>query len=197
MHRRAAAAIPFLPLMLCLAAPGARADCALGATYAISTTGPNLPNTVTVCAQTTRCGAAGQTMLRQDVATGEIVQLADFCSSSACYVDECVPEGSYRYGYATPFTCDQKGCGDSVPYFVTATVSTAPASSCARSATDTGPVAYTGTAPWGAGGTQEISCGSSGCVTPGFKLGTNVAALDAGALVAAALLWLRIRKRAR
>ncbi len=196
MHGRAASSILFLPILLTVVSPGAKADCALGATYEISASGPNLPNTVTVCTQTTRCGDATRTLLRQDIATGDIVQLPNYCDASFCYVDECVPQGSYRYGYEIPFTCEEKGCGDQVPYFVTATVTSALGNSCARSATDSGPVAYTGNAPWGSGATQELSCGASGCASPGFTLSTNVAALD-GCALAAALLWLRLRKRAR
>jgi hypothetical protein len=192
--RSSTASILFVPILLGLAAPGANADCALGAAYLISSAGASGPNSVTICVSTSNCGGP-QTMLRQDAATGAIVQLPNFCDASDCYVDECVPAGTYRYGYATPFTCADKACGDSVPYFATATVS-ATGISCTRSAADPGPTAYTSASPWGTGTLQDISCGGSGCATSDLGLSTNVAALDACAIVAA-LLWFRMRKHAR
>src|SRR5262249_40819213 len=54
-------------------------------------------------------------MLRQDVNGGQIVKLADFCASGN-YVDECVPAGTYRYGFAHPLLCDAAPCGGT-PYY--------------------------------------------------------------------------------
>jgi len=189
--------ISFAALLLS-AASGARADCALGATYDVSN---SAPNSVTVCLISTGldCSTTAQVMLRQDTSTGAIVQIANFCSSAtaaqpSCFIDECVPEGSYRYGLADPFTCADKGCGNSVPYFIDAQVTTALTSSCARSAGDPGPTATTAAAPWGASATESLTCpGASGCSTSG--LNTNIALLDLCA-IAIALVWFRLRKRA-
>jgi hypothetical protein len=54
-------------------------------------------------------------MLRQNVETGEVVRLAQRCApwpktrkrteKTTCYVDQCVPPGRYRYGFARPLKC--------------------------------------------------------------------------------------------
>ena len=130
-----------------------------------------------------------------------------FCDQdSLCYVDECVPAGTYRYGFATPFSCETGMCAGPLDYFESDTVADPPASSCARSPSDPGPTAYASEAPWGAGATQQISCestqpdagsgstgsASSGCATSGAN--GNGAALALGALGLA--LGFRRRKRA-
>jgi len=189
--------ISFAALLLSLA-PGARADCALGADYDVTN---SAPSSVTVCLVSSDLagGNTAAVMLRQDIATGAVVQLANFCSGASsvqagCFIDECVPEGTYRYGLADPFTCADKGCGNSVPYFIDAQVTTALTSSCARSAGDPGPTATTAAAPWGASATESLTCpGASGCSTSG--LNTNIALLDLCA-IAIALVWFRLRKRA-
>ncbi len=84
-------------------------------------------------------------MLRQDESGGAIVKLADFCASGA-YVDECVPPGTYRYGLATPFTCDSAACGGT-PYYVEVTVTQGLSGTCTRSSGDSGPTAAT-SVPW-------------------------------------------------
>lgn len=78
-------------------------------------------------------------MLRQNIATGEVVRLASECSpadAQPTYVDDCVPPGVYRYGLARPFapgywpsnptcsnTCGMPTCTFCrADYFVTVTV---------------------------------------------------------------------------
>jgi hypothetical protein len=57
--------------------------------------------------------------------------LSQFCDASAekCYVDECVPKGSCRYGFAKPYECCTACVGTS--YFEAAEVTTEPGASCA------------------------------------------------------------------
>jgi hypothetical protein len=152
---------------LALVALPAHADCAnpIGGDYTVTTTG----STVTICP--TGAGGGGP-LLRQDVSTGEVVEIGG-CSQPnpmggvACFVDECVPSGEYRYGFAEPFTCSDVsgGCGRTAYYFEEATVGAEATGSCKPSiagctatATDTVP-------PWmsGADLTQSTTCPSSGC----------------------------------
>jgi len=190
--------LPFAAVACALAAPRADAKCPAEPSYTITN---SAPNTVVICGAFEGCGSATQTMLREDVATGAFVALANFCDpNSGCYVDECVPEGTYRYGFATPFSCETGECAGPLDYFVNDTVTDPLASSCARSASDPGPTAYASAAPWGA--TQQIDCPStqsgldtvlSGCSTSGAN--SNSAQLALGAL-GLALLCFRARKRA-
>lgn len=77
VHQRIVCFSGALAALLCLA-PQARSDCALGADYEVTVMG----NTVVVCANgigAVDCGASS-TMLRQDTASGALVQLATFCT---------------------------------------------------------------------------------------------------------------------
>ncbi len=78
-------------------------------------------NTVTICPMSfdTRYCPDGGVMLRLDVDTREAVELAGFCDSGECFVDECVPAGTYRYGFAEPFECVEEANTD---YFSEVTV---------------------------------------------------------------------------
>src|SRR5262245_15757631 len=95
-------------LLLGVAVPGrALANCAQPTTYDATTAG----NTVTVClANFGARQCPDQGLLRQNPTSGEVVTLAD-CNSSACFVDECVPVGTYRYGLRTPYACNSASCG--------------------------------------------------------------------------------------
>ena len=125
-------------------ASSARANCAAPTTYSLAVKG----NTVTVSLWNFRgrtCPDPGG-MLREDVSTGEVLKLADFCAADAGrYVDECVPPGTYRYGLATPYVCEPASCGTS--YYETATVSST-LGGCVRSDGNLGPTAASGV-PWG------------------------------------------------
>jgi hypothetical protein len=129
-------------------------------------------NTVTVCLEGTArtCGGAVP-MLRQDEATGTVVELGDACENN-CYVDECVPPGKYRYGFATPFDCSEAGCGTG-EMFAEAEISSAIAG-CTPTSGNPGPTPTPTAAPWGTG--SDISttnhCDGHGCTTaPGERRG--------------------------
>jgi hypothetical protein len=165
----------------------ALANCAAPTTFEAKTTG----NTVTVCLRNfdaRQCPDQG--LLRQNPATGEVVALTD-CDSSACFVDECVPQGAYRYGLEVPYACRSSSCG--TYYFTEATVSTT-LGSCTRTSGFTGPTAFTGAVPWG---TDAQICGYGGAPSCGCRsTGTGaVFALNAVALGAGLLLRARGRKR--
>jgi hypothetical protein len=90
-------------------------------------------------------------MLRQSVGTGEVVRLPQNCTNrrtdpaahrGACYIDECVPPGTYRYGYGRPLEC----AGSSTYYFAQVTVARELPKDCQRSG---GAVATVKRAPWG------------------------------------------------
>ena len=160
----------------------ALANCAAPTTYEATATG----NTVTVCLMnfdSRQCPDEG--LLRQNPATGEVVTLAD-CNSSACFVDECVPEGTYRYGLKSPYACKSASCG--TYYFTEATIS-APLGSCTRTSGLSGPTAFTGGVPWGNnpqicgyGGVPTCGCGSA---SAGAVFALNAVALGAGLLLRA------------
>jgi hypothetical protein len=183
-----------------LLAPGrARADCALGPTYRISV--PASSNTVSACLLSMTCASAGNPLLRQDEATGEVVVVEGTCDSGGCLQDACVPAGTYRYGLLTPETCASLGdtCSSDIPYFGEVTVTNTLPASCTGGTT----MATTMVPPWGAGGkgamvTQSLACpGKSGCgcTTVGKKRGA-VLAIDL--LVAGAgLLAMRLGARRR
>jgi hypothetical protein len=82
------------------------------------------------------------TLLRQNVATGEVVEIG-FCVRN-CYVDECVAPGTYRYGFAQPFVCGPNGA----QYYIEGTVTSALDANCARAPGDAGPTASSNPVPW-------------------------------------------------
>lgn len=134
----------------------ARADCALGAYYQVAVDA----NTVTVCPEATKrkCGDAIG-LLRQNTADGTVVIVNDVCSNN-CYVDSCVPPGTYRYGFATPYDCSEAGCGD-LALFEEATVESALPEGCTPAGSTT---PATTELPWdpGASATKFKKC-DNGC----------------------------------
>ena len=174
-------------LLLCVAGAGvARADCSGGAEYNVTVTG----NTVQVLPELTarKCGGPIG-MLRQNVDTGEVVELANDCDEGR-YVDECVPPGDYRYGFATAYDCSEQGCGG-VQYYV-AVIAPTPVSPCVRSGTSTEATAYSAPVPWASSSSSLRECPSGcGCSAPGRgALGFD------GAVVALSLVALWRRRRA-
>jgi len=105
-----------------------KADCATGPEYYVSLN----KTSFTVCASSggRDCGSS-VAMLRQNVADGSVVVIGNNCDSR-CYVDECVPPGTYRYGYATPYDCSQTGCGGGIVLFREATMPVWTSSECTR-----------------------------------------------------------------
>jgi hypothetical protein len=82
-----------------------RADCIGEETYSIQED----HGRVTVCLETgssRSCPDLG--LVRRDVETGEIVELTT--CDGACFVDECVPAGTYQYGLAVPYSCARQRC---------------------------------------------------------------------------------------
>jgi hypothetical protein len=105
-------------------------------------------------------------MLRQHAGTDEIVQLDAFCDAG-CYVDECVGEGLYYYGFAEPYQCNQYACGT---YYYEEISVDQTSGECQRSAENAGPTAFSGQIPWGddrlicdyVGGPDAFDAGSDG-----------------------------------
>ena len=127
----------------------AMADCAVPGVYSIISA-PD--NTVAVCLPYYRgeCPDAGD-VLREDIDTGEVVKLHRDCGSydvsghpTSCYVDECVPQGEYRYGYEVPLTCESACYAD---YYGRQSVAD-PVDGCVRTLGTTPPEPYPDPPPW-------------------------------------------------
>jgi hypothetical protein len=161
MHPSKLALLALFPAALVALPTPAHADCALGDSYSGTVSGSTVQITA-ISSSDRSCPDSGG-MLRES-AGGEIVKLADFCATGA-YVDECVPAGTYRYGFATPYTCNSSACGGS-DYYTEVTVTQALSATCMRSSGDPGPTAAT-SVPWG--DSSQICAGDqgSGGSTPG------------------------------
>jgi hypothetical protein len=98
--------------------------------------------------QRRRCPDPGG-LLRQNLDTGAIVKI-DACSGTDAFIDECVPQGRYRYGLAVPYDCCEVCC--KTEYFVEYTAPAAPPANCdaTRMPDKPRPVPHTMPAPWGA-----------------------------------------------
>jgi len=180
--------------LLALLVPGAaRANCALANVYFVEAVG----TTVELQAYSERGCGAGEVLLRQAVPGGETVKVADFCGPASGegwvglpYLDECVPPGTYRYGFERPFECSQGACGNERWAEV---VVTADAAGCARSLGNPGPTPAEPVG-WGRWGVGEQVCWREdegfGCTTAGAS--GAVLVLDAAAL---ALGWALLRRR--
>lgn len=179
-------------LALCLCALPARADCAAGPSYNTQVTG----NTVLICNTYSFFTCDAGTLLREDVDSGAVVQLSSFCvegdagpTPGLCYEDECVPPGSYRYGFEEPYACGHF-CNGTPPLWGEATVTAPLDGGCGWSNGDSAPGAYGGSLPWSGKGSQFEQCGGCGCSTSGAVFGFDGAILA----LSLALLW---RRRAR
>ncbi|MFT3914520.1 MAG: hypothetical protein QM704_10505 [Anaeromyxobacteraceae bacterium] len=179
MKRFLIAACLLLPVALV-----ARANSAPPLTYWIH---EDAPGAVRICASGEDC--SGRVLLRRDVATGAVVSMTS-CGSGAtagCYLDECVPAGTYQYGLQVPYACDERW---GAFYYAQEDVVGAPAG-CTR--TLPAPVAAA-SVPWGA---SDVICTSNyhgpettvGCSSTGAVVGLNLLAIGAG-------LALRRRRRA-
>jgi hypothetical protein len=188
---RSVAVIAFV-IALASHAATARADCAASADYFTTTSGSTVDITVS---EGPECGSTA-IMLRQNIDTGELVQLSGFCDGTD-FVDECVAPGNYRYGLATPLTCG--GCGGT-PYFAVVDVD-ATDGACTRTTGDAAPTAYDGAVPWASsiGANAEpdtiayVCDNGGGCNIAGGA--SSVFVLHSGALLIS-LGWFR-RRRAR
>jgi hypothetical protein len=90
--------------------------------------------------------AAG--LLRQNLDTGAVVKITA-CSGTDAFIDECVPQGRYRYGLAMPYRCCETCC--KTEYFAEWTVGSAPPANCdsTRMPGNALPAPYMGQVPWG------------------------------------------------
>lgn len=155
---------------------------------------------VTICPQLRNDRACPQPegMLRQNVATGEVVRLAQNCTNrrtmrpgvtaeahtGACYIDECVPLGTYRYGYASPLTC----VGSTTFYYAEVTVTDQPAKNCRRSG-GSQPTAVKHV-PWGS--SPYICVGGCGCeLNRGVRTSWGLVLL----LIAAVSVYITLRMK--
>lgn len=141
----------------------AHADCATSGEYQAAVTA----NTVTVgpldIHSARRCGT-GIELLRQNLADGAVVTVGNLCDDRGQHIDECVPPGNYRYGYAVPFDCSEAGCGY-VTLYLGVTVVSELASTCARTAGGAEPTPTETTVPWqsgDSGSTRFKKCDSGG-----------------------------------
>jgi hypothetical protein len=159
--------------------PGlALGDAAAPTTYAVTQDAGN----VTVCLENSRgrvCPDDG--LLRRDTQSGVMVSLTA-CNPDHCFVDECVPAGTYQYGLATPYVCEPASM--TTDFYVEVPVAGADPG-CVPAVL---PLATS--VPWS---TSRYVCeyhpDRGGCGTSGAVLGLNALVLAAGAL-----LW---RRRAR
>lgn len=110
----------FLAAAALLSAGDASANCARPVSYEARVEG----NTVEIepVNFSNRACPDASGMLRQDVRTGAVVRVADRCKEKK-YVDECVPPGTYRYGFGAPYECSSAAC--STDYFVDVEVTAA------------------------------------------------------------------------
>lgn len=174
----------------------AYANCAQPVGYFIQLEGRN----VTVCPEnfdSRGCGDA-EGLVREEIDEGAVVRVADVCidrpgdtgDGARCYVDECVPAGRYRYGFANPYECQSSSCGT---YYYEEIVVTG-TEACTR--TDPRePSAATGV-PWGSDpeicgyGADPGDCATAPLAGGGTGLVFGAQAL---ALLAGLALWLRRR----
>lgn len=196
-----------LALVTCAALPEtARADCAATAGYQSGVNG----NTVQILfeASSRTCPDASG-LLRQNEATGQVDLLASYCTMSTIpgfaygqvYTDECVPPGTYRYGLALPFSCDEAGCSGTLPFFREVTVTSPLPQGCTPAAADPGPTTTNEVPPWVVQGQvqpKESCPGHGGCACDTARakvVSMNASALSLGVLVMA-LAARRKRNRA-
>jgi len=175
-----------------LVAGGARGNVAAPRSYQAEVNG----STVTICLEFggPLCGTEGG-LLRQRADGSEVVLLPERCDAKkACYVDECVPAGSYRYGLARPFEC---GGTSSAEYFTEVTVA-GTAAACAPALGPERPAPYPAGVPWGS---SNVACrggyGCGHCAVPAAASPDGGLWAGGAALATAAALALRRRARRR
>jgi len=131
----------------------ARANSAASTTYYAQVDG----NTVLVLPDNVQeRGCEDNVLLREDVASGDVVQLAAYCEEcevgavlgyeETCFVDECVLAGTYRYGFSVPYDCEP--ASDSTDYYTVVTV-VGTTENCTYGEGNAPPQAVTEGAPWG------------------------------------------------
>jgi hypothetical protein len=142
---------------------------------------------VQICPSMRACPDDG--LLRRDVSSGEIV-LVTTCGTfdPTCFLDECVPAGTYQYGLVTPYGCVTSGAY----WYRTVSVAGAPPA-CTRTLPEPVPA---DSVPWSDG---EQICTSSyrGPGGPACACGSGGGVLGMQGLAVAAGLALAARRRAR
>jgi hypothetical protein len=151
--------------LLLLTSLPARADCGMGPDYFFKVVG----NSVYVYQSGDWGGLLCPSpkpggMLRQDVVSAAVVRVADFCSppntGEQAYLNECVPPGEYRYGFAEPFWCEDGMCPG--PTYYGEVKVTTPVEGCILSDGDPGDTPYDGGVPWADADGRYIDCGTDG-----------------------------------
>jgi hypothetical protein len=174
-------AAPVALVAALLAPAAARADCWYPNYYVDGT-----PDALRVCTYGVRTCGPDEGLLRRNVDSGEIVKITT--CDGACFLDQCVPAGSYEYGLEVPFACTGERCG-TVYYWPLGTQGASPGCTRTVAAPETAAsVPWDGTdgwvcrpVPWKP---EAFGCNSSSAV-----LGLNGLVLAAGAL-----LWRRRRR---
>ena len=140
--------------------------------------------TVVICADGRDC-SGGEPLIRQDVETGEVVEISGACQEgdySSCFVDECVPVGSYRYGLEEPLQC---GCGSREVFVEVEVTTTVQACVPSEGAAE---VVRAGGAPWGDESYHD-------CVGEGCSVGSGSSAIGFPAFALVGLLGLAMMLR--
>jgi uncharacterized protein (TIGR03382 family) len=132
--------------------------------------------------ESTTCGSP---ILREDE-EGAFVSVATTVKGddAICYVDECVPPGTYFYGCPELLSCGS-------PYFTSATVTQLLDGGCVRSPGVSPPMPVSSSLQWSVN-TPSGSCPSGGCSTAGSGSAPDGSVL----LLSLVLLW-RKRRAAR
>jgi len=155
-----------------VAAGAARANSPPPATYWIH---EGQPGKVWICPS---MGPAcpERVLLRRDVGSGEIVSVtACVAVEPQCYLDECVPAGTYQYGFAVPYRCEETGS-----YFYEQIEAQGAPPGCTRTGPAPAPAA---SVPWSS---RQVICRSTyghsdgGCSTLGGVVGLNLLAVGLG-----------------
>lgn len=189
--------LALLALTATLSTSTALANCARPVTYGVQ----ELEQSVVVCPENwsdRRCSET-ETMLRQNVETGDVVKLPTRCNEEGCYVDACAPAGTFRYGFAKPYACAPSSCG--TDFYTELQVKGSP--EC-QAPDDMTPVAYAGELPWssarsicGYGGDSKdpLEPGSKCTVTPAGASHLPLYVLGGNALLAlVGLGFMRLRR---
>jgi hypothetical protein len=133
-------------------------------------------------------------LVRKDLASGQMMVIPQHCDEHHCFVDECVPPGTYQWGLADPGQCVGTS---SVAYEGEGKVAQALAAACAPKVGPERPRPFAGTLPWNA---SNVACRGGYCsaCNVGDRDGVGmVLGVNGAALAAALLLFARRDRRAR
>jgi hypothetical protein len=133
----------------------------------------------------------GSPLVRKNLATGQIMVVPQHCDEEHCFVDECVPPGTYQWGLEQPGNCN----GIAMEYQGQAQVSRPLPADCAPKLGPERATPFAGTLPWNA---SNVACNYSchPCTVGGFQ-GQGSALGGAASLAAALALLARRRPRVR